>query len=116
MFYRELRWENAAKIWEKGEPLYEGRNTLPILMENAEEAKITNVEGISFYAELECLAVKNRGLTRFWKREGNCVESGEKPYGFLVERDNVWYSVIGKWKNEEDAKQELTTYGYKIVG
>ena len=116
MFYRELRWEDAAKIWEKGEPLYEGRNTLPILMENVEEAKITNVESISFYAELEHLTAENRGLTRFWKREGNYVESGEKSYGFLVERDNVWYSVIGKWKNEEDAKQELAAYSYKIVG
>ena len=116
MFYRELRWEDAAKIWEKGEPLYEGRNTLPILMENAEEAKITNVECISFYAELEHLTAKNKGLTRFWKREGYHVESGDKPYGFLIEKDNVWYSVIGKWQDEEDAKQELAAYGYKIVG
>ena len=115
MFYRELRWEDAAKIWEKGEPLYEEQNTLPTLMENVEKAKITNTEGISFYAELEYLTAKNRGLMRFWKREGNCVESGEKPYGFLVEKDNIWYSVIGKWKNEEDAKQELAAYGYKIV-
>lgn len=52
MFYRELRWEDAAKIWEKGEPLYGEQNTLPTLMENVEKAKITNVEGISscFYA------------------------------------------------------------------
>lgn len=110
MFYRELRWEDAAKIWEKGEPLYEEWNTLPTLMENVEKAKITNVEGISFYAELEYLTAKNKGLTHFWKREEHCVESGEKPYGFLVERDNIWYSVIGKWKNEEDAKQELAAY------
>ena len=116
MFYRELRWEDAAKIWERGEPLYEGRNTLPILMENAEEAKITNVECISFYAELEHLTAKNKGLTRFWKREGYHVESGDKPYGFLIEKDNVWYSVIGKWQDEEDAKQELAAYGYKIIG
>lgn len=116
MFYRELRWEDAAKIWEKGEPLYGERNTLPILMENVEKAKITNTEGISFYAELEYLTAKNRGLMRFWKREGNYVESGEKPYGFLVERDNIWYSVIGKWEDKEDAKQELAAYGYKIVG
>lgn len=101
---------------EKGEPLYEERNTLPTLMENVEKAKITNVEGISFYAELEYLTAKNKGLTHFWKREGHCVESGEKSYGFLVERNNIWYSVIGKWKNEEDAKQELAAYGYKIVG
>lgn len=65
-------------------------------MENAEEAKITNVECISFYAELEHLTAKNKGLTRFWKREGYHVESGDKPYGFLIEKDNVWYSVIGK--------------------
>lgn len=116
MFYRELRWEDAAKIWEKGEPLYEERNTLPILMEDVEAAKITRVDGISFYAELEYLTAKNRGLTRFWKREGHRIESGEKPCGFLVEKDNVWYSVIGKWKDEEDARSELTAYGYKIVG
>lgn len=115
MFYKELRWEDAAKFWEKGEPLYEGRNTLPIFMVYPEEAKITNAAGTSFYAELEYLTTVNRGLTRFWRKEGYHEESGEKPYTFLVERENVWYSVIGKWKDEEDARKEITACGYKIV-
>lgn len=115
MFYKELRWEEAAHYWEKGEPLYSGKNTLPIFMEDEEEAKRTNTEGISFYAELEYLTLRNGGLTHFWKKEGYHEYSGDKPYTFVVAKGNAWYSIIGKWRNKEDAKKEITACGYTIV-
>lgn len=115
MFYKELRWEDAAKCWEKGELLYAGKNTIPIFMENEEKAKIMNTEGVSFYTELEYITLKNGGLTHFWKREGYHEYSGDKPYTFVVVRENTWYSIIGKWKDAKDAKKEITACGYTIV-
>lgn len=115
MFYRELRWEDAEKFWNRKEPLYEGRNAIPILLNSPEEAKICNTEGISFYAELEYLTIKNKGLTHFWRKEGYDTESGEEPYMFIVKYEGVWYTVIGKWKDEEDARKELTACGYTTI-
>lgn len=57
-----------------------------------------------------------RKFRAIWTKEGKDAYSGEKCYKFIVEQNSTWYSIIGMWKDKEDAKQELVAYGYKIVG
>ena len=114
MFYRELRWEDAAKLYEENKSFFFlPYDVMPIMVANSQKQMHEN--GVSFLALLEA-QVSRHGKTTTWTQEGNNTYSGDKCYKIIVERNSTWYNVIGMWKNEEDAKQELAAYGYKIVG
>lgn len=114
MFYRELRWEDAAKLYEENKSFFFlPYDVMPIMVTNPQKQMHEN--GVSFLALLEA-QVSRHGKTTTWTQEGNNTYSGDKCYKIIVEQNSTWYSVIGMWKNEEDAKQELAAYGYKIVG
>ena len=114
MFYRELRWEDAAKLYEENKSFFFlPYDVMPIMVANPHKQMHEN--GVSFLALLEA-QVSRHGKTTTWTQEGNNTYSGYKCYKIIVEQNSTWYNVIGMWKNEEDAKQELAAYGYKIVG
>ena len=115
MFYREIRWEDAAKLYEGNKPLFFlPYDVMPIMVvANPQEQK--REDGVSFLALLEA-QVLNHGKTTTWAKEGKDTYSGDKCYKIIVEQNSVWYYVVGMWKDKEDAKQELAAYGYKIVG
>ena len=114
MFYRELRWEDAAKLYEENKSFFFlPYDVMTIMVANTQKQMHEN--GVSFLALLEA-QVSRHGKTTTWTQEGNNTYSGDKCYKIIVERNSTWYNVIGMWKNEEDAKQELAAYGYKIVG
>ena len=115
MFYREIRWEDAAKLYEGNKPFFFlPYDVMPIMVvANPQEQK--REDGVSFLALLEA-QVSRHGKTTTWTKERKDTYSGEKCYKIIVEQNSTWYSVIGMWKDKEDAKQELAAYGYKIVG
>lgn len=109
MFFKEIRWEDAAKLYEGNKSFF----FLPIMVANPQEQK--REDGVSFLALLEAQVLRH-GKIATWTKEGKDTYSGDKCYKIIVEQNSVWYDVVGMWKDKEDAKQELTAYGYKIVG
>lgn len=114
MFFKEIRWEDAAKLYERNEPFFFlSHGVMPIMVSSPQEQK--HEDGVSFLALLEA-QVSYHGKTTTWTKEGKDAYSGDKCYKFVVEQNSTWYSVVGLWKDKEDARGELAAYGYKIVG
>ena len=114
MFFKEIRWEDAAKLYEENKSFFFlPYDVMPIMVANLQEQK--REDEVSFLALLEA-QVSRHGKTTTWTKEGKDTYNGDKCYKFVVEQNSVWYAVVGMWKNKEDAKQELAACGYKIVG
>lgn len=115
MFFREIRWKDAAKMYERNEPFFFlPYGVLPIMVGTIPQKRTREGE-VSFLAILE-LQVVRHGKTTIWTEEGSSDYSGDKCYEFIVSKNHVWYHVVGMWKDKEDAEQELSIYGYEIVG
>ena len=114
MFFKEIRWEDAAKLYEENKSFFFlPYDVMPIMVANPQEQK--HKDGVSFLALLEA-QVLSHGKIATWTKEGKDTYSGDKCYKIIVEQNSTWYYVVGMWKDKEDAKQELAAYGYKIVG
>lgn len=115
MFFREIRWEDAAKMYEKGEAFFFlPYGVLPIMV-SALPREQKREEEVSFLAILEAQVLRH-GKTTVWAKEGNNDYSGDSCYRLIVEKNSAWYSVVGMWRDEEAAKKELAAYGYRIIG
>ena len=87
MFFKEIRWEDAAKLYEGNKPFFFlPYDVMPIMVANPQEQK--HKDGVSFLALLEA-QVLSHGKIATWTKEGKDTYSGDKCYKIIDPGENL---------------------------